>query len=280
MHLPNITNLEGKVVVITGGAGILGEQFAYSLAQAKANVAILDLNIEKATQIADRIISKGQNAIAVKCNVLDKENIVMAKHEILKHYKKIDILINGAGGNHPKGSTNNELHINDNQNHQQTFFDLETEGVDFVFRLNFLGTLLPTQVFAEEMVTNGGNIINISSMSAYTPLTKVPAYSAAKAAISNFTQWLAVHFSRVNIRVNAIAPGFFLTKQNEALLLNSHKEYTERAKKIIEHTPMGRFGNGDELIGALLFLINDDAAGFINGVVLPVDGGFNAYSGV
>lgn len=281
MNIPKIDNLNGKVVVLTGGAGVLGETFAYALGKANAKVAILDLNYNKAIEIQNKIIDMGFVAKAIKCNVLSKESLEQAKNIILEEFGGIDILINGAGGNHPKGTTDqvfyeNSKHVDD----VKTFFDLDSEGISFVFDLNFLGTLLPTQVFAKEMVDKGGSILNISSMNAFTPLTKIPAYSAAKAAVSNFTKWLAVHFSKVNIRVNAIAPGFFLTKQNESLLINDKNEYTKRAKQIIDNTPMDRFGNKDELIGALLFLINEDASSFINGVVLPIDGGFSSYSGV
>jgi NAD(P)-dependent dehydrogenase (short-subunit alcohol dehydrogenase family) len=280
MKLPRIHDLQGKVVVLTGGAGVLGSTFAKALAMAHAKVAILDLNVEAAQTLADEIVSEGFTAIAVECNVLDKESIIKAKDIVLKTFKRVDILINGAGGNHPKGTTEQEFfERGDLQKDIQTFFDLDPSGIQYVFDLNFIGTILPTQVFAQEML-QGGNIVNISSMNAFTPLTKIPAYSAAKAAISNFTQWLSVYFSKVSIRVNAIAPGFFLTKQNEALLLDEQNNFTPRAQKIIANTPMGRFGNGEELIGALLFLINDDAASFVNGIVLPVDGGFSSYSGV
>jgi NAD(P)-dependent dehydrogenase (short-subunit alcohol dehydrogenase family) len=279
MVLPKIDHLDKKVVVLTGGAGVLGEGFAYALAEANATVIILDLNIEKAKEIEKAILHKNQKALAIQCNVLDKENIQKAHDEVLEKFGKVDALINAAGGNHPKGTTDQEF-FEETKEDVKTFFDLDQEGINFVFQLNFLGTLLPTQVFAKSMIINGGSIINISSMNAFTPLTKIPAYSGAKAAISNLTQWLAVHFSKVNIRVNAIAPGFFLTKQNENLLTNQDGSYTDRAKKIINQTPMSRFGESNELLGALLFLLNNDASSFINGIVLPVDGGFNAYSGV
>lgn len=281
MKLPNIDNLTGKVVVLTGGAGVLGQTFSYALAKAQAKVAILDLNIEKAKEIESDLAALGLDAFAVECNVLKRESIEKAKEEVLKRYKKVDVLINGAGGNHPKGTTQKEFLLPSDMNDDtKTFFDLDEDGVNFVFNLNYLGTLLPTQVFAKEMLGDGGSIVNISSMNAFTPLTKIPAYSGAKAAVSNFTKWLAVHFSKVGIRVNAIAPGFFLTKQNEALLMDVNKNFTPRANKILNNTPMDRFGEPEELVGALLFLINEDAASFINGIVLEVDGGFNSYSGV
>lgn len=281
MKIPKIDNLNGKVVVLTGGAGVLGETFAHALAEANSKVAILDLNYDKALKIEKEINELGFEAIAIKCNVLDRDSLEKAKDIVMKKFGAIDILINGAGGNHPLGTTDQVFYEKKAQIESvKTFFDLDPEGIKFVFDLNFLGTLLPTQVFAKEMIQNGGSILNISSMNAFTPLTKIPAYSGAKAAVSNFTKWLAVHFSKVNIRVNAIAPGFFLTNQNESLLLNEKKELTSRAHQIINQTPMSRFGKREELIGALLFLINEDAASFINGVVLPIDGGFSSYSGV
>ncbi len=280
MKLPQIHDLTGKTVVLTGGAGVLGTTFATALAKANANVAILDLNEDLAVALAKELTDQGLSAIGIRCNVLDKTSIEEAKDRVLTQFKTIDVLINGAGGNHPKGTTNHEFfNPEDTSKGLNTFFDLDPQGIQFVFDLNFIGTLLPTQVFAKEM-GQGSSIVNISSMNAFTPLTKIPAYSAAKAAVSNFTQWLAVYFSKSGIRVNAIAPGFFLTKQNESLLFDQNKQYTPRANKIITNTPMGRFGNSEELIGALLFLINEDAASFINGVVLPVDGGFSSYSGV
>jgi NAD(P)-dependent dehydrogenase (short-subunit alcohol dehydrogenase family) len=280
MANPKIHDLSGKTIVLTGGAGVLGTTFSRALAEAHANVAILDLDEERAIDLANELTNEGLQAIGVKCNVLNKESIEQAKAIVLEKYGTVDVLINGAGGNHPKGTTGHEFYDpEDFKKDVKTFFDLDPEGIQFVFNLNFLGTLLPTQVFATELL-NGGNIVNISSMNAFTPLTKIPAYSGAKAAISNFTQWLAVYFSKSGIRCNAIAPGFFLTKQNESLLLDENKNYTPRANKIITNTPMGRFGKSEELIGALLFLISEDAASFVNGVVLPVDGGFNSYSGV
>jgi NAD(P)-dependent dehydrogenase (short-subunit alcohol dehydrogenase family) len=280
MSNPRIDDLSGKTIVLTGGAGVLGTTFAKALAEAHANVAILDLNEDAAKKLANELTLEGYNALGVQCNVLDKDSIEQAKSLVLEAYGSVDVLINGAGGNHPKGTTDHEFFDKDDVKKDiKTFFELDPEGIQFVFNLNFLGTLLPTQVFAQELL-DGGNIVNISSMNAFTPLTKIPAYSGAKAAISNFTQWLAVYFSKAGIRCNAIAPGFFLTTQNESLLLDASGNYTPRANKIITNTPMNRFGNSDELIGALLFLISEEAASFVNGVVLPVDGGFSSYSGV
>ena len=216
---------------------------------------------------------------------VDKESLRAAHDVILEKFGPVDILINGAGGNHPKGTTTKEYlfeeDLKEKANDTTTFFDLDPQGVQFVFNLNFLGTLLPSQEFAIDMVNRpGATIINISSMNAFTPLTKVPAYSGAKAAVSNFTQWLAVHMSKVGIRVNAIAPGFFITGQNENLLKNEDGSYTERSEKILAGTPTNRFGESDELIGTLLYLVSHEASSFVNGVVIPVDGGFNAFSGV
>lgn len=278
MKSPTIHDLTGKVVVITGAAGILGESFARTLAKAHAKVALLDLNEQQAKAIANTLIEEGYEAIGIGCNVLNVESLETAKEEVLRTFHRVDVLINGAGGNHPLGTTE-DVYYEPSAKDIKTFFDLDPQSIRFVFDLNFLGTLLPTQVFAKEMKAYS-SIVNISSMNAYTPLTKIPAYSGAKAAVSNFTQWLSTYFSKAKIRVNAIAPGFFLTKQNEALLKDSSGNFTDRAKQIIAHTPMGRFGENDELIGALLFLISEEASGFIRGVILPVDGGFNAYSGV
>lgn len=276
------TDLTGKVAVVTGAGGVLCSAFAKVLARAGAKVALLDINLEAAQGFADEIVAEGGVAKAFSCNVLDKEICYAVADEVEKALGKCDILINGAGGNNPKATTDKEyFELGDIDADTKSFFDLDAAGVGFVFNLNFLGTLLPTQAFARQMVGREGcNILNISSMNAYTPLTKIPAYSGAKAAISNFTQWLAVHFSRVGIRVNAIAPGFFSTKQNAKLLWNEDGTPTARTGKILAATPMGRFGESDELDGALLFLLNNEAASFITGVVLPVDGGFSAYSGV
>lgn len=276
------TDLTGKVAVVTGAGGVLCSAFSKTLARAGAKVALLDLNDAAAEEIAAEIRAEGGEAKAYKCDVLSKEVCYAVADEVEKDMGKCDILVNGAGGNNPKATTDKEyFELGDIDADTKSFFDLDSAGVGFVFNLNFLGTLIPTQAFARQMVGREGcNIINISSMNAYTPLTKIPAYSGAKAAISNFTQWLAVHFSRVGIRVNAIAPGFFSTKQNAALLWNPDGSPTARTGKILAATPMGRFGESAELDGSLLFLLNNDAASFITGVVIPVDGGFSAYSGV
>ena len=276
------TDLTGKVAVVTGAGGVLCSGFAKTLARAGAKVARLDLNEEAAKTFADEIVAEGGIAKAYKCNVLDKDICNEVADTVEKELGKCDILINGAGGNSPRATTDKEYYFaGDIDEDCKNFFNLDADGVGFVFNLNFLGTLIPTQAFAKQMLGREGcNIINISSMNAFTPLTKIPAYSGAKAAISNFTQWLAVHFSKEGIRVNSIAPGFFSTKQNAALLWNPDGSPTPRTNKILAATPMGRFGEAEELDGALLFLINNDAAGFITGVVLPVDGGFSSYSGV
>ena len=276
------TDLSGKVAVVTGAGGVLCGAFSKTLARAGAKVALLDLNDAAAEAIAAEIRAEGGIAKAYKCNVLEKDTCYAVADVVEADLGKCDILINGAGGNNPKATTDKEyFELGDIDADTKSFFDLDAAGVGFVFNLNFLGTLIPTQAFARQMVGREGcNIINISSMNAYTPLTKIPAYSGAKAAVSNFTQWLAVHFSRVGIRVNAIAPGFFSTKQNAALLWNPDGTPTPRTGKILAATPMGRFGESTELDGGLLFLLNNEAASFITGVVLPIDGGFSAYSGV
>ena len=276
------TDLTGKVAVVTGAGGVLCSAFAKTLARAGAKVALLDLNEEAAQQFADEIVAEGGVAKAYKCNVLEKETCYAVADQVAADLGTCDILVNGAGGNNPRATTDKEyFEMGDIDADTKSFFDLDASGVSFVFNLNFLGTLIPTQAFARQMIGKEGcNIINISSMNAYTPLTKIPAYSGAKAAISNFTQWLAVHFSKVGIRVNAIAPGFFSTKQNAKLLWNDDGTPTARTGKILAATPMGRFGESAELDGSLLFLLNNKAASFITGVVIPVDGGFSAYSGV
>ncbi len=282
MKLPINTDLTGKVAVVTGAGGVLCGMFAKALAASGAKVALLDLNKDAAQAMADEIVADGGIAKAYATNVLDKAVLEEVHTAVLADLGPCDILINGAGGNNPKASTDKEyFEVGDIEADTKSFFDLDKGGVEFVFSLNFLGTLLPTQVFAQDMIGREGcNILNVSSMNAYTPLTKIPAYSGAKAAISNFTQWLAVHFSKVGIRVNGIAPGFFSTKQNAALLFNADGTPTARTGKILAATPMGRFGESEELLGGLLFLLNNEAAGFITGVVLPIDGGFSSYAGV
>ena len=282
MQLPFNIDLKNKVAVVTGGGGILCSAFAKALAQNGAKVAVLDLKEEAAQKVADEIKNEGGIAIGVGCNVLEAESMEKARQTVLQELGTCDILINGAGGNNPKGTTTKDYLYKEDLAGKEglmTFFDLDPKGIEFVFNLNFLGTLIPTQAFAKDMIDKEAIIINISSMNAYTPLTRIPAYSGAKAAISNFTQWLAVHFSKVGIRVNAIAPGFFLTNQNRSLLTNADGSYTERAAKIINMTPMSRFGQDEELLGTLLYLCSD-ATKFITGIVIPVDGGFSAYSGV
>ena len=285
MSVPFMIDLKGKVAVVTGGGGILCSVMAQSIAECGAKVAILDLRKEAADKVAAQITANGGTAMGISCNVLDKASIEEAAKTVEAAYGKVNILINGAGGNNPKGTTDNETMtkqdvLNADPN-VKTFFNLDPNGIQFVFNLNFLGSLLPTQVFAKSMAEDGkGTIINISSMNAFRPLTKIPAYSAAKAAVSNFTQWLAVHLAPMGIRVNAIAPGFFLTDQNRALLTNPDGSLTPRSHKILSHTPMNKFGVPEDLIGALLWLLSDAGAGFVTGTVIPIDGGFAAYSGV
>ncbi len=284
--VPFKVDLKNKVAVVTGGGGILCGSMAEALAECGAKVAILDLRQDAADKVAKSINDKGGKAIGVAANVLELESLKEAEKIVCEKLGPCNILINGAGGNHPKGTTSNEFLTKEDLAKVGTkdfvsFFDLDPEGIKFVFNLNFIGTLLPTQVFSRKMAESGnGVIINISSMNAFCPLTKIPAYSGAKAAVSNFTQWLAVHMSKVNIRVNAIAPGFFLTDQNRALLTKPDGSCTPRAEKILGMTPMGRFGKPEELIGALLFLVDEKGAAFVNGIVVPVDGAFSAYSGV
>ena len=282
--LPFNVDLKDKVAVITGGGGVLCSMFAKALGECGAKIAVLDLNLEAAQKTAGEINKSGGTAKGYGANVLKPDEMKAVHDEIKKDFGICNLLINGAGGNNPKGTTTKEyLEFEDLKNSEEitTFFDLDPQGIEFVFNLNFLGTLIPTQVFAEDMANSGkGSIINISSMNAFCPLTKIPAYSGAKAAVSNFTQWLAVHFSHVGIRVNAIAPGFFVTNQNKSLLYNSDGTPTPRTDKIISSTPMKRFGEAEELIGTLLFLANDAASSFVDGIVIPVDGGFSAYSGV
>ena len=261
---------------------MLCSEFARALAVCGAKVAILGRTLSKAEAVAEEIRAAGGDAIAVQVDVTNKESVVAAHEEVLDKYGKCDILINGAGGNHPRATTDHEYYeAGDMDAETKSFFDLNEDDVEFVFNLNFIGTLIPTQEFAKDMIGREGcNILNVSSMNAFTPLTKIPAYSGAKAAISNFTQWLAVHFSKEGIRVNAIAPGFFSTEQNKKLLWNEDGTPTARTNKILNATPMGRFGEASELLGALMFLVDEKSASFVTGIVIPVDGGFSAYSGV
>ena len=282
MELCYKPNLEGKVAVVKGGAGVLCKEFAKAMAACGAKVAILGRTLSKAEAVAEEINAAGGVAIAVSVDVTNAESVNKAHEEVLARLGKCDILINGAGGNNPRATTDKEyFEAGDLDEETKTFFDMSAEDVEYVFNLNFSGTLIPTQAFAKDMIGREGcTILNVSSMNAYTPLTKIPAYSGAKAAISNFTQWLAVHFSKVGIRVNAIAPGFFSTEQNKKLLWNEDGTPTARTGKILAATPMGRFGTPEELLGALLFLVDEKAASFVTGIVIPVDGGFSAYSGV
>tara|TARA_R110002095_G_scaffold9258_1_gene14629 strand:+ start:546 stop:1373 length:828 start_codon:yes stop_codon:yes gene_type:complete len=273
-----------KTIVLTGAGGVLCGTLAKALAKEGHKIAVLDLRKEAADKVANEIKTEGGKAIGVAANVLEKESLQNAKKEVNDAFGVCDILINGAGGNHPLGTTSNPFFemedLNNKAEEFKTFFDLDAKGIEFTFNLNFLGTLIPTQVFATDMVGREGcSVLNISSMNAFTPLTKIPAYSGAKAAVSNFTQWLAVHFSKVNIRVNALAPGFFLTDQNRALLTNSDGSLTLRGNQIIEQTPMGKFGEPEHLVGTTLWLCSEGAS-FVTGVVIPIDGGFSAYSGV
>jgi len=284
MTLPFKIDLCGRVAVVTGGGGVLCSQMARALAECGAKVAVLDLNLDAAKAGAAALRADGLIAEGFEANVLERESLQAASEAVRAQFGPCDLLVNGAGGNHPKGTTTKEW-LNETDLADQsltTFFDLDPKGIEFVFNLNFLGTLIASQVFARQMLGRKGcSIINISSMNAFRPLTKIPAYSAAKAAVSNFTQWLAVHFAKVGIRVNALAPGFFLTRQNHSLLIDAATgEFTARARRIVEHTPMGRFGDAQELIGTLLWLASEPASVFVNGVVVPIDGGFAAYSGV
>ena len=286
MKLPFQIDLKGKTAVVTGAGGVLCSSFAEALAACGASVAVLDLRLEAAQAVADKITADGGVARAYACNVLDRDSLNEAKKAIDAELGSCSILINGAGGNNPKGTTTKEYLFPEDLDPEATkdittFFDLDPKGIEFVFNLNFLGTLLPTQVFARDMAKESDPvIINVSSMNAFRPLTKIPAYSGAKAAVSNLTEWLAVHFSKVGIRCNAIAPGFFVTNQNRALLMNEDGSLTPRSQKILAATPMGRFGEPEELLGTLLWLCDARSSGFVNGVVVPIDGGFAAYSGV
>ncbi len=283
MEVSKINSLQGKTAIITGGGGVLCSEFAKILAAKGVNVALLNRNIEKTIEISDEINSSGGKAIAISADVLDKNSLIKAKEKINIVFGKCDILINGAGGNNPKGTTRKEYYETGDEEREDiiSFFNLDSESVKNVMDLNFTGTLIPSQVFAEDMLSREGcTIINISSMTAFRPLTKIPAYSAAKSAVSNLTMWMAIHFANVGIRVNAIAPGFFVTKQNYSLLYDENENLSDRAKKIINHTPMGRFGKPSDLNGTLLWLADNSASGFVTGVIIPVDGGFSAYSGI
>ena len=273
-----------KTIVLTGAGGVLCSILAEALAKKGHYIAVLDLRKEAADKVAEVINKDGGNAIGVEANVLEKDSLIASKKVVNAVFGKVDILVNGAGGNHPLGTTSNPFfEMEDLKNTTEgfkTFFDLDPKGIEFTFNLNFLGTLIPTQVFAEDMVGREGcSVLNISSMNAYTPLTKIPAYSGAKAAVSNFTQWLAVHFSKVGIRVNALAPGFFLTDQNRSLLTNEDGSLTKRGQQIIDQTPMNRYGEPEDLVGTTLWLCGEGSK-FVTGVVVPIDGGFAAYSGV
>ena len=281
----NHENIKGRVAVVTGGGGVLCGSFAKTLAKQGAKVAVLDLNEAAAQKVADEIIADGGEAIAVGCNVLETESMQKARDIIKEKLGTCDILLNGAGGNNPKGTTTKEtlekIDLIEKDENIKTFFDLDPQGISFVFNLNFLGTLIPTQVFARDMAEKENTcIVMVTSMNAYRPLTKIPAYSAAKAAVKNFTEFMAVHFADVGIRVNAIAPGFFSTNQNKTLLWNEDGTPTARTNKILNATPMKRFGEANELSGALLFLCDEAYSSFITGTSICVDGGFSAYSGV
>lgn len=273
-YLEELFSLEGKVAVVTGGGGVLCGTMSRALGCVGVKVAVLDLLSEAAQKVAGDIVAAGGEAMAVRCDVLDKASLEAARDSVLARFGQVDILINGAGGNKKQATTSADL----------SFFDLPADAVQWVFNLNFIGTLLPSQVFGKLMAERGeGIILNTSSMNAFRPLTRIPAYSAAKAAVSNFTQWLAVHMLQEyspDIRVNAIAPGFFLTEQNRFLLMDEQTdELTPRGQTIIDHTPMARFGDPEDLIGTVLWLLSPGAA-FVHGVVVPVDGGFSAFSGV
>ena len=278
-------NLKGRVAVVTGGGGVLCSSFAKDLSASGVKVAVLDIRKEAAQAVADEINASGGAAIGIACDVLSAESLEAARQTVHAAFGPCDILLNGAGGNSPLGTTTKETlepeDLRQKAEGVKTFFDLDPKGIEFVFNLNFLGTLLTTQAFAKDMIgRENACILNVSSMNAYRPLTKIPAYSAAKAAVSNFTQFMAVHFADVGIRVNAIAPGFFSTNQNKTLLYNEDGSLTPRSEKILSHTPLRRFGVPQDLTGTLLYLCDEAYAVFVTGIIVPVDGGFSAYSGV
>jgi NAD(P)-dependent dehydrogenase (short-subunit alcohol dehydrogenase family) len=284
MTVPLKVDLSGKIAAITGGGGVLCGCMAEALGECGAQVAVLDLREDASAAVAKKIVDNGGQARGYACDVLNPNSLRGVAQHVESDLGPVDILVNGAGGNHPKGTTSKEFlfpqDLTNPSDDVVTFYDLDPEGIQFVFNLNFLGTLLPTQALTRGMVAKQkGVVVNVSSMNAFTPLTKIPAYSGAKSAVSNFTQWLAVHMSKVGIRVNAIAPGFFLTNQNRRLLTTENGELTPRGETIISHTPMGRFGAAEDLLGTLLWLV-DDASQFVTGTVIPVDGGFSAFSGV
>ncbi|PTL17386.1 D-mannonate oxidoreductase [Staphylococcus gallinarum] len=268
---------KGVNVIITGATGVIGSTFVKGLVVKGANVGILGRSEEKITALQNELGEAKAQTVDLVADVLDKVELERAKQRFNETFGTIDILINGAGGNHPNATTSDEFYDAQGTN---TFFDLTEPGVDAVFKLNYVGTFLPSQVFAQDIVTSKqGSIINISSMNAFTPLTKIPAYSGAKAAVSNFTEWLSTYFSG-KVRVNAIAPGFFETNQNKGLLRNGDGSYSDRANKILSQTPMNRFGEPEEILGTLYWLMDYNASSFVTGIVVPVDGGFNSYSGV
>ncbi|MGN0106474.1 MAG: SDR family oxidoreductase [Hominilimicola sp.] len=281
--MDKFSNLNGKTVVITGGSGVLCSEFAYAFAKQGMNIAVLGRTLSKLEAVRDKINALGGTGLAVQCDVVDKESVINAKKAVNDAFGKVDILVNGAGGNHPRGNTTKEFFEDGDIENPDvvSFFDIEKESFNYVFDLNIVGTLIPSQVFMADMLgRKGTTVINVASMSSYHPLTKVSAYSAAKAAVANFTEWLAVHFAKSGIRVNAIAPGWFQTAQNKSLLLNDDGSLTERSKKVIAHTPMDRFGVPEDLVGTMLYLADDSLSGFVTGAVIPVDGGFQAYFGV
>jgi len=283
--VPFKVDLTGEVVVVTGGSGILCSCMAKALAECGAKVVVASRRQDAVDKVASEIRAAGGTAMGLSLDVLDKASVERANTLVEKEYGVVTLLINGVGGNNPKGNTTREYLLPEDLAGKAdgitTFFDLDPQGIEMVFNLNFQGTLIPTQVFARGMAKAGrGAVINITSMSALLPLTKVMAYGAAKAAVSNFTQWLAVHLSKVGVRVNAIAPGFFLTEQNRALLTQPDGSLTARGNTIVAHTPMGKFGRPEDLTGVLLWLASREASGFVTGTVIPVDGGFNAFSGV